>query len=711
MRTQIRALATAVAISAAYLFSSPALGEDSAAPVGSALSTLESWLGPGANGTAWANYLHLQALHAELAKNDAADPAAIAATLKQLDSQAAGLELDAFVNLRDSLRLWSETLAVAQAPGLPEAAVGSAENFHPITAADVAKDKAALAATTTQLDQYLTPGGANGAAWKKYLHWDDLETQLKSDAPDAAALSALHDRLTADHEGLELPIFANVATALARFLNDAAALKADLRAQYVAHLNGLAEELKQYADGHAEETAVALGGRLGWLEDMRQAVALVQAVRNRYSHPNLHVEISTRLVAAGIDQPVDETAPIVDVILGTDISGSGRTIGKIAVQLLPSDDKATLETTLVGTTSSRTVGRNGPATIFADGTTQIRGSKRMVIDANGFASYPATATAATKTQITGVSARLGIIERIATKKVYKSKSQAEQVGSSHAAQRVRHRVDSQASEQLSNVHGQYVSKFRNPLLRRNEFPAMLNFSTTKDSLFLAALQADRNQLGAPSAPPDITVVHDMAVQIHESLINNLTAALLGGLTLKEEDLQRKVIELRGSLPEQLKSDEDRDPWSITFAKARPVTVKFADNGFQVTVRGQRYTSGEREFRAMNVTAEYKFEISGAGSRFVRQGDLQIVPPGFAAGQTLSVQQVTLKTLLQRKFGKLFEPEIKSEGLVLPGRWRDAGRLDIKQLQAGGGWLVMAWIESGVPASPETAPAKVAQTEP
>jgi hypothetical protein len=131
-----------------------------------------------------------------------------------------------------------------------------------------------------------------------------------------------------------------------------------------------------------------------------------------------------------------------------------------------------------------------------------------------------------------------------------------------------------------------------------------------------------------------------------------------------------------------------------------VTVVFHDDGFQLTVRGQRYTSGDREFRAMNVTANYKVQSHGTGSKLVRQGDLEILPPGFVRGQgRLSAQQVTLRTLLQRKFGKMLEPEIVSKGLTLPGRWERAGRLDLKQLQSGSGWLVMAWIESGQPAEP------------
>src|SRR5262249_17482861 len=121
----------------------------------------------------------------------------------------------------------------------------------------------------------------------------------------------------------------------------------------------------------------------------------------------------------------------------------------------------------------------------------------------------------------------------------------------------------------------------------------------------------------------------------------------------------------------------------------------------------RYTSGDRDFRAMNVTAEYKFEQTPPGVKLVRQGELTILPPNFQPGQRLSPQQLSWKTTLAKKFGRMFEPEIKSEGLVLPGRWRDAGRLDLKQLQTSGGWIALAWIESGVPAPPEAKKDKMA----
>ncbi len=126
---------------------------------------------------------------------------------------------------------------------------------------------------------------------------------------------------------------------------------------------------------------------------------------------------------------------------------------------------------------------------------------------------------------------------------------------------------------------------------------------------------------------------------------------------------------------------------------------------KITVRGQRYTSGDREFKGMNVTADYKIQPSGESFKLVRDAELHIVPPNFVPGQTrLSTQQVTLKTLLQKKFGKLFEPEIKAEKLTLSGRWEKVGPLDLKQLQSSSGWLVAAWLEPATPpAAPPTKP--------
>ena len=181
MRTQIRSLALAAAIVSACLISAVAHGGEASPRVSKALASLETWLGK--NRAGWDAYLHLKPLAAEVAKGDAADGTIVDGVIKQLNSQAAGLSLPHFVELRNALVEWSEDLAIAKAPGLPEAAAAAESKFQPVTAEQVAAAKATLQAGVARLDRYLSKSGANGQAWREYLRWDVLSAQLKSLRP------------------------------------------------------------------------------------------------------------------------------------------------------------------------------------------------------------------------------------------------------------------------------------------------------------------------------------------------------------------------------------------------------------------------------------------------------------------------------------------------------------------------------------------------
>ncbi len=694
MRSQFRSLATAAVIFLTCSNCAWAVDQPGAAEANIALASLDAWLGSGPTAKGWSEYLKLDALRAELPKGNDADPAIIDTVVEQLDSSAPGLELPKFRKLRAALGAWSEELAIASADSLSDAALSAESKYVPLPPAEATATKAQLSEAVARLDKYLS--GDNGKAWRDYLRWDDLQQQLAAESPELDVLAGVYQKFTEDHEGLGMPVFADAATALDSYISVVAASREDVQQQYATHLKSLADELAKYSDDQSEELATAIGSRLGWLQRMRQAGALVRAVRQKHSQPNLFVEASARLVGAGIEQDVDDVGPVRDYILGTDISGTGHTRGRVTVELVPSETNAVLDIMLKGTTATRTTGYNGPATIYTNGNVAIAGRKRVIIDESGFKTYRATGAANTRTTITGIGGGK-LVQRVASRKVSEQKGQAERIASDHAAIRVRNRLESQSGGQLGKAHQEFENKFRKPLLRRREFPELLKFRTTEDALFVTGMKANRMQLGAPGVPPQVDGQYDLLLRVHETMINNMAAALLAGVTLHEAEVQQKVIDLQGELPDKLKSDENQDPWSITFAASRPVTIRFADDGFKVTIRGQRYTSGDRNFRAMNVTATYKADIDGNGAKLVRQGDLEILPPNFVPGRSrLSTQQVSLKTLLEKRFGKLFEPEMKSDGLELPGNWKNAGRLDLKFLQSSGGWLAAAWLESGEP---------------
>jgi hypothetical protein len=124
-----------------------------------------------------------------------------------------------------------------------------------------------------------------------------------------------------------------------------------------------------------------------------------------------------------------------------------------------------------------------------------------------------------------------------------------------------------------------------------------------------------------------------------------------------------------------------------------VELDVDDRRVKVTVRGSRYTSGEREFPAMDVWAAYRIEPAEGKIRLVRDGDVQIYPPGFVPGgaEKLSVGETSLRRILQKRFNKVFKEVVDVEPLKLPGELEAAGPLPMEQMEARkDGWLAVGW---------------------
>ena len=122
-------------------------------------------------------------------------------------------------------------------------------------------------------------------------------------------------------------------------------------------------------------------------------------------------------------------------------------------------------------------------------------------------------------------------------------------------------------------------------------------------------------------------------------------------------------------------------------------MKVGDNTVRLTVHGSKYTSGEREFPAMDVWAAYRVGRLDGRICLVRDGDVQIYPPGFVPGgrEKLSVQETSLRRILQKRFNKVFDEVVEIEPLMLPGELESAGPLPLEQLQArNDGWLAAGW---------------------
>lgn len=718
-----RQIFLAIGVGAAFLGGAARLdGAEPAGEVRQAAAELDRQLGRGDNARLWREYLGWSDLQAALADPQRADYRVLGRVLQRLSSGEPGLESAPFVSLRRALERWAVYRLPAEAQWADVVRQARGE-FRVVEPGRWRDSQARLRRAVQTLDRSLTRGGANGAAWRRFLGWETLEAQLAAADPAAASLEELVElnrRFTSGYRGLETPPFARVERGLERLLREARVLR-DPKAseRYGTLVDALAQRLERW---RANPTGTAselrdIGRVLGWLDDHGQAPELVPVLRTRLSQPNLYARVSREIVASGMRREVDRTTRVVDCILGTAIRGTGHTVGTVEVQLVPNPRQAAFDAVFRGVTHSRTLGSNRSARIHTRGRTEMVAHKRMVFDPGvGLTALPTRTRARTRTTITGIGStapglRGRLVTRIARRKAGQSQGQAEAIGSRHAEALFSSNFDAEARPTVDQANDTYFGRLRRPMFERRQFPERLEFTTTAERIAVLALQANRHQLAAQSLPPELSGDPSLAFQAHESAINNTLFGLFAGETLTQERMEELSVELLGRVPEQLKSDSDQEAWSITFDAIEPVGVRFADDGVRIIVKGTRYTSGDGKFGAMNVEAHYQFAEAPEGLVLRRTADLEILPPGFKPGeQKLALRQTTLRNLLKRRFGKLFQTEIKLDGFGLPEAFRQAGTFYSTQHASRDGWLLLAWRNDPTQLPPLTSPAAPAAAQ-
>jgi hypothetical protein len=564
--------------------------------------------------------------------------------------------------------------------------------FRPLTQDDLKSAKDELVAALDKLDPRLKADGPNGDDWRKFLLWDELQQELRKDGPmNQAVLNRVCERYAAGNEGLGLVWFIDVRNALWRLLKVQDAIgNAKTKTTYEAILDNLGNNLKSFAAKPTTENTLAISESIRWLQIRSQAPELVQAVEKQFSQPNFYGEASADFVAAAVAQPVDENTPICDNIMGTAISGSGHTVGRTTGELLPDPNVGIIDTLLFTTTYSSTVGSHPPVCIFSTGTTCISARKRIWVNEYGVFSYPSVSNAVTHTCINDIQANRAIIERAAWKRAAQQKPSAECIASQHAEARANKRVDDQAAESLDKAQQDYIKKYRQPMLDHKVFPDKLQVSTDKEALQTVSMEVGSARLAAP-APPPSPMKTDLALRVHESMINNFALDALGGMTINEDGFQQSFLGTFGKLPEKMKRDENQPPWVITFATRQPISVSFSDGGFKILVRGTQFINGNNSCDDTDVVVTYKIEKTDSGFKAIRQGDVQILPKGKLQ---VGGQGEGVRSLLRKRFEKIFEPEILGKGFAFSGKLEKLGKMLPVDVQSSDGWLSIAWHRAG-----------------
>ncbi|MFM7207652.1 MAG: hypothetical protein ACKO4T_13405 [Planctomycetaceae bacterium] len=576
--------------------------------------------------------------------------------------------------------------------------LGAGEAFRPVSEGRLASAAAKLRDTLGPLERLLARS-PSGAGWKAFLDWPTLQQQAASgSSADPATLKRLFNRLDSGENGLEMPQFAAVRRAVGSYLEAAdAATNPQAAEVYTQRLDKLAAAVAAGAASENPEALDPVGPLLARLEDSGQAPGAVARIRGAVSRPNLYLEVDESLLAKGVNRAVDDVSPINDTVLGTRVRGTGVTSGIVYLDFVPSAERAVVDLALDATNHSDTRGSQGPVTVRTLGTTKVDARKRVLIDDQGIASTPVEAHASTDTRTAGigVNKKFGqrLIRRIASKKIAEMRPRAEAIAEGRARDKVREQFESQTSGPIAQAARDYQAKFRRPLMERGWYPELLHLTTTASRLQVTARKSLADQIAAFTPPPVVDPDAVLSARVHESLVNNSAEITLGGRTITQQFVEQQMKKNNMAVPMELQNDADQPPWSITFAKRRPVEIDVEDGRVRLTVRGSHYTSGDREFDGMNIWATYRIEPGSPGYRLVREGDVQIYPPGFVpgGGEKLNVQQTSLRRILQKRFNKVFKEVVDVEPLRLPGELEKAGPLPIEQLDARkDGWVAVGW---------------------
>ncbi len=580
---------------------------------------------------------------------------------------------------------------------LATSALQATETFQP--ASDTALDAAASGLRQALMPlETLLDRSQSGDAWRTYLDWPALQAQAAAGrAADPATLRRLEQLLNATETGLDMPEFVRVRKAVTRYAEVADAARGNGASRMSQRLGALASSLLSASATGSAESLAPVPPILERLVEAGQAPGIVAAIRGVNSRPNILLEVHENLLAAAVNRPVDQVMPVDEVVLGTRVRGTGHTLGNVRLDFVPSPDRAAFDLVLDATNIANTRGSQGPVTVNSRGVTSLGARRRFFLDEYTASASPVQASAATDSTITGlaINSRFGkrMIQKIASRKIAETMPQAEAIAEGRARDRLRKQFQEQTEPALAQFRDQFQEKVRGPLEKQGFYPEMLHMNTTDTMLVITARKAAASQLAAASLPPAADAKNMISARVHESAINNMLEEKLGGRVITQADVDRMAREGKAKMPESLGSDPDQKPWAVTFAKHRPVTVAVEDGRVKLMVRGDKFVSGDRSFPGMDIWATYAIATSSQGMHLIREGDVQIYPPGFKPGGTekLSMAETSLRRILQKRFDKLWKQVIDIPDLPLQGELAAAGPLSMQQLIARkDGWVVAGW---------------------
>jgi hypothetical protein len=576
------------------------------------------------------------------------------------------------------------------------------EDFKKISDADFNRSRKLLTDANNALIQKLSREADQTAAkdWKETLQLEKLQETLASGTPNKEILDDVRNALYSDKEGVRWVLFDDLRTELRRYQTIERLLKeGSYDKQFVNVCDNLLKFIEKYSTNRETPYGVALGDVVIWLDDVStiepRAAKLANLTRLACSGVNVQLQVGSDFVGAGFSRKIDETLVIDDDILGTKVVGEGTLSATSSAALMKSARKAAIKILVDAEMETNTSGNHPPVTLKTNTTGTIRGEKQIQISADALTTVPARTKANLTSRISDVRINAGpLVKLLAKGQIEDGRSDAEYEAEQRASKRMNDRLNEQVDPKITELNEKYQTLIREPLIKTGLFPQVWNLSSTEEKIDWSILVGNKYQPSAPQPASSLARNYGLAVQVHQSALNNIASILLAGRFIDEEKTTAQLTKQFKKLPKFLERKTDDAPAKVSFGAKAPIDVLFVDNKIKVIVRLDDIQVLNNTDKAYTITVEYSVKVETKDGRDVvilEQTKAEAFPSSYKPDSKvrLSAVQTIIRSYLMKRLEAL-PKQIEGKPLELEGEWAGKGSLVPVFAAADNGWLTFAW---------------------
>ena len=394
----------------------------------------------------------------------------------------------------------------------------------------------------------------------------------------------------------------------------------------------------------------------------------------------------------GDKTPVHQNFPVRGNYAGLYATGQGQVNGTRTTNLFNDPSTARFQVNFAGINSSQTSSSTQGVRVNSSATSQVNASKDFSFRPAGISSTPATASAATYLQYTGIGVNGGrIYQKAARNRVQATRWSSQQNAQQAVERGARESLDTEGAKLIADFDKSYKRDILRPLHLQASFqPQIVTNSTKEAANWQITLLRPHELLLLPAAPELAPTM--LQTSSHQTFPAREFEMRLGGKALDQNNWHQV---LGKQLAERLTQSEDESgsEWSILMPAEVPCEYDFSENNI-VRVKFRLANFKNDEFEHDHIDIKLKFESMVVNGHWVlkrlEQPEVQFIadPATGKYVDKISGRELSLRSVLRRRLAKMLGEEVTLTPRDLGFPAHNGRELVFDEILCRDQWLVM-----------------------